>query len=56
MMEKSHTRKAHNHIMLIGGFDNEIVAHRATRLAYVTYAAFSRLFDIVGEREKCVAT
>ena len=55
-MEKTNAIKAHYHVVLVCGFNNLIVADASAWLCYNCNAALSCSFDIVSEREECVAT
>ena len=52
MMEKTHSGKAHCYIVLVAGVDHVLIAYRAAGFGYIRYAASSRAFNVVSEREE----
>ena len=55
MMEQPETGKRHGNAVFIAGFNNIVVTDAAACLCDIFNAAALRAFDIVAEREECVA-
>ena len=55
-MEKPYSVEAHDHVVLVCGFDYLVIAHASAWLGYDCNAALSCTLDVVSEREECVAS
>ena len=55
MVEKSHAGKRHCNAVLVADAYNVVVAYRASGFGNVRNAASACAFNVVAEREKCVA-
>ena len=53
-MEKSYTIKCHDHIVVVGGLDNQVVADRTARLNNAGHARLAGSLDIIPEWEEGV--
>ena len=54
VMEQAHARERHCDAILVGSFDNVVVANRSAGLGDVGNARFARAFNVVAEREEGV--
>ena len=53
-MEQTHARERHGDAVLVGGFDDVVVANRSTGLGNVSNARLACELDVVAEREERV--
>ena len=54
VVEQAHARECHGDAILVGSFDNVVVANRSAGLGDVGNARFARAFNVVAEREEGV--
>ena len=51
-MEQSDTIEAHNHVVVVCGLNNEVVANASTRLNYAGYAALAGTLNVITKWEE----
>ena len=56
MMEKAKPVKRHDHVILVAGHNDVVVANRSARLGNVLHAAFVGSLDVVAKGEEGVGT
>ena len=56
MMEQSHAREGHDHILLVALFDDQVIPNGATWLGDVLHTGSKRALDVIGEGEESVGS